>query len=119
MIVAIIASRDLEIMDIDSYLPKTVTEIVSGGAKGIDTCAKKYACANDVRYTEFLPDYKRYGRSAPLKRNTQIINYADEVIAFWDGESRGTKNVIAQCQKEKKKITVFRMNPILDKDEGR
>ena len=47
----------------------------------------------------FLPEYSRYGRGAPLKRNPQIIEYADVVIAFWDGKSKGTKYVIDNCKK--------------------
>ena len=106
MKVAIIGSRNLVINDLQNYLPETVTEIVSGGAKGIDACAKEYALAHGLKLTEFLPEYAKYGRSAPLKRNLQIIEYADEVIAFWDGKSAGTKYVIDNCRKMNKKITV-------------
>ena len=106
MKVAIIGSRNLVIKDLQNYLPENVTEIVSGGAKGIDTCAKEYALAHGIKLTEFLPEYAKYGRGAPLKRNLQIIEYADEVIAFWDGKSAGTKYVIDNCRKMNKKITV-------------
>ena len=106
MKIAIIGSRNLTVNDLQNYLPANVTEIVSGGAKGIDTCAGEYALAHGIKLTEFLPDYDKYGRSAPLKRNLQIIEYADEVIAFWDGSSRGTKYVIDNCRKLNKKITV-------------
>lgn len=85
MKIAVIGSRGLKVNDLGKYLPVGVTEIVSGGARGIDTCAREYAGANGLKLTEFLPDYKRYGRGAPLKRNLQIIEYADEVLAFWDG----------------------------------
>jgi len=44
--------------------------------------------------TEFLPEYHTYGRVAPLKRNLQIIDYSDVIIAFWNGKSSGTKYVI-------------------------
>ena len=107
MKVAIIGSRNLIINDLQNYLPENVTEIVSGGAKGIDICAREYALSNDVKLTEFLPEYEKYGKSAPLKRNLQIIEYADEVIAFWDGSSAGTKHVIDNCRKMNKKITVI------------
>ena len=85
MKLAVIGSRGLTVHDLENYLPKEVTEIVSGGAKGIDACARAYAKANGIKLTEFLPEYEKYGRSAPLKRNIQIIDYADEVLAFWDG----------------------------------
>ena len=100
MKVAVIGSRGLTVDDLEKYLPKDTTEIVSGGAKGIDNCARNYALSHDLKLTEFLPEYSKYGRSAPLKRNLQIIEYADVVIAFWDGKSRGTKYVIDNCKKQ-------------------
>jgi len=99
MKVAVIGSRSLIVNDLGKYLPENTTEIVSGGAKGIDTCARDYALLHDIKLTEFLPEYNKYGRGAPLKRNLQIIEYADVVIAFWDGKSRGTKYVIDNCKK--------------------
>lgn len=104
---AVIGSRGLTVDHLDEYLPNEVTEIVSGGARGIDTCAADYANSHKIKLTEFLPNYHQYGRKAPLVRNLQIIAYADCVLAFWDGQSRGTKFVIDQCKKEHKKITVY------------
>lgn len=92
--------------NLGDYLPPEVTEIVSGGAKGIDTCAGEYAREHGLKLTEFLPDYRRYGRAAPLVRNREIVAYADQVLAFWDGKSPGTKYVIDQCKKQKKTVTV-------------
>lgn len=106
MKLAIIGSRGLWVENLGDYLPPGVTEIVSGGAKGIDSCARQYAQEHGLKLTEFLPDYPRYGRGAPLKRNLEIIAYADQVLAFWDGNSPGTKHVINQCKKQKKKVTV-------------
>lgn len=108
MKIAIIGSRNLNVEDLGPYLPEGVTEIVSGGAKGIDTCAREYAQRNGLKLTEFLPEYEKYGRGAPLKRNLQIIDYADAVIAFWDGASRGTRYVIENCKKSNKKVTVYK-----------
>ncbi len=106
MKVAIIGSRNLVIEDVGMFLPKNTTEIVSGGAKGIDTCAKEYALQTGLMLTEILPDYHRYKRGAPLKRNEQIVEYADFVLAFWDGVSKGTKFVIDTCHKTDKPIRV-------------
>ena len=99
MKVAVIGSRNLKVDDLGKYLPDGVTEIVSGGARGVDTCAREYALANKIKLTEFLPEYDKYGRGAPLRRNITIIEYADLVLAFWDGSSRGTKYVIDNCKK--------------------
>lgn len=92
----------------ENYLPEGTDEIVSGGTRGIDSCARNYAVRNHIKLTEFLPEYEKYGRTAPLKRNLQIIAYADEVIAFWDGTSHGTKYVIDHCRMAGKKVTVYR-----------
>ena len=111
MKVAIIGSRSLTVQNLEEYLPLGVTEIVSGGAKGIDTCAREYAQREGLKLTEFLPDYPRYGLSGPLRRNLKIIRYADQVIAFWDGRSHGTRFVIEECSKQGKKVTVYRQQP--------
>lgn len=107
MKVAVIGSRGLQVNHLEDYLPEGVTEIVSGGAKGIDTCAKDYALRHGLKLTEFLPEYKKYGRGAPLRRNVAIIEYADLVLAFWDGRSRGTKYVIDNCKKRNIPAAVY------------
>lgn len=88
MKVAIVGSRGLKVPNLGNYLPENVTEIVSGGAKGVDTCAKEYALSRGIKLTEYLPEYEKYGKVAPLKRNITIIESADLVLAFWDGISR-------------------------------
>ena len=107
MKVAVIGSRGLCVSDLGKYLPEDPTEIVSGGARGVDTSAKEYALSHGIKLTEFLPEYEKYGRSAPLKRNITIIEYADIVLAFWDGKSRGTKFVIDNCHKLGVKVKVY------------
>lgn len=107
MKVAIIGSRGLRVSDFSKYLPEGTTELVSGGARGIDTCARNYARANGIKITEFLPDYNEYGVRAPHIRNDQIIKYADHVVAFWDGSSRGTKSVIDKCKAMGKRMTLY------------
>ncbi len=113
MIVAVIGSRNLTVNKLEVYLPPDTTEIVSGGAKGIDTCAKNFAIKNKIKLTEFLPDYSKYGKQAPLVRNQLIIDYADCVLAFWDGKSRGTKFVINACIKQGKSLRLFIKKPPL------
>ena len=107
MRVAIVGSRDLRIQNLEAYVPKGVTEIVSGGARGIDTCARQYALRAHIKLTEFLPDYARYGRVAPLKRNITIIENADLVMAFWDGKSRGTQFVVRECRQRGIPLRLF------------
>lgn len=107
MKLAIIGSRSLTINNLEDYIPQNTVEIISGGAKGIDNCAKMFALKHSLKYTEFLPNYNLYGKAAPLRRNLEIISYADMVLAFWDGKSRGTKFVIDNCKKINKPIRII------------
>lgn len=109
MKLAIIGSRTITSVNLADHLPADVTEIVSGGARGIDTLAAVYAREHGIPLTEFLPDYPRYGRGAPLKRNAQIADYADEVLVFWDGVSRGTLHTVELFQKRGKPVTLIRV----------
>ena len=56
--------------------------------------------------TVFLPEYERYGRAAPIVRNKQIVDYADKIVAFWDGSSKGTLSVIRYAQKLGKECVI-------------
>ena len=94
MRVAVIGSRSLTDIDLSPYIPAEATVIISGGAKGVDACARDYARAHGLPLIEFLPDYAHYGRIAPLKRNGEIVAGADMLIAVWDGESHGTRATI-------------------------
>ena len=71
MKIAIIGSRTLKIDDIEKYIPDNVTEIVSGGAMGVDLSAREYAVKRGIKLSEFLPEYEKYKKGAPLKRNLQ------------------------------------------------
>ena len=99
MKLAVIGSRNLTSVDLESYISKEVNEIVSGGAVGVDTCAAEYASREGLKLTEFLPEYKLYGRAAPIVRNKLIVDYADKVLVFWNGSSKGTLSVIRYAQK--------------------
>lgn len=107
MKIAIVGSRGLKIDDIGRYLPNECDEIVSGGAAGVDSCAAAHARASGISLTEFLPEYEKYGRAAPIVRNKSIVEYSDEVIAFWNGKSKGTKWVINYCSKISKPCRVI------------
>ncbi len=109
MRVAVIGSRGLTVEDLGKYLPEETTEIISGSAKGIDSCAREYAVSHGIKLTEFLPEYEKYGRGAPLKRNITIIQNSDIVLAFWDGSSRGTKFVIDKCREMGVEVKVIRL----------
>lgn len=114
MKVAVVGSRGIIVTNLENYLPIEVDEIISGGAIGVDTSARKYALANGIKLTEFLPEYKKYGRSAPLKRNIKIIEHADLVLAFWDGKSTGTRFVIENCKRMNKRVIVYMKQNIVE-----
>jgi len=110
MKIAVIGSRGLRVDDLGKYLPEDTTEIISGGARGVDASAREYALRRGLKLTEYLPEYDRYGRAAPLRRNILIIENADLVLAFWDGVSRGTKYVIDNCKKRNIPVKIYLFN---------
>ena len=98
MKIAIVGSRDVIVSDIGRYI-SNAKEIVSGGAVGVDRCAEEYAKKNGIKLTVFLPQYKLYGRAAPIIRNKKIVDYSDKIVAFWNGSSKGTLSVIKYARK--------------------
>lgn len=106
MKLAIIGSRDCPPIDIKSHLKSLPTAVISGGARGVDTYARQFSIENNIPLTEFLPDYNRYGRTAPLVRNRLIVENCDCLIAFWDGKSRGTKYTIDYATKIGKPVKI-------------
>lgn len=79
------------------YISKTEdVEIVEGGARGVDSIAKDYAKEYKLQHKQFPADWDRNGRSAGPIRNQRMAEYADVLIAFYNG-SRGTSNMIKQA----------------------
>lgn len=81
-------------------------EIVSGGASGADHMARDVAYRDSYLYTEFKPEWKKYGRKAGAIRNKKIVDYCDKLVAFWDGKSKGTKISIEMAKAEYKLLKV-------------
>ncbi len=109
MKIAIIGSRNIIPKHIENYVADE-DEIVSGGADGVDQCAAEYANNHGLKLTVFLPQYKLYGRAAPIVRNKEIVDYCDQVVAFWDGCSKGTLSVIKYAKKIGKPCTIVWMD---------
>ena len=70
------------------------TEIVSGRAQGVDMAGEIFAEANDIPIKPFPADWGKFGKRAGFLRNAEMAKYADALLAFWDGQSPGTKSMI-------------------------
>lgn len=81
--------------------------IVSGGAPGADRLAERYAKEINLEPKVFHADWAKYGRRAGIIRNHQVIENSDEIIAFWDGHSPGTRHTITLANEAGKEVYVF------------
>jgi hypothetical protein len=111
MKVAIVGSRGFDNYNylsksIEIYFPK-IDEIISGGARGADSLGARYAREHEILFTEFLPDWNLYGKSAGFKRNQQIVDATNVLVAYWDGDSHGTKHSIALARAAQKPTLIF------------
>jgi predicted Rossmann fold nucleotide-binding protein DprA/Smf involved in DNA uptake len=88
------------------------SEIVSGGAKGVDRVGESIAALGDIDLKIFPADWDLHGKGAGHIRNRQMAEYADALVAVWDGESRGTKNMIDTMKRMGKPVFVVIMNKI-------
>ena len=85
-----------------------IDEIISGGAIGADSLAERYAKEYKFKFTKILPDWESWGRQAGFRRNSEIVDQCDGLIAFWDGKSRGTKWSIDRAKRKNKLIRIVR-----------
>ena len=100
----IAGSRSITDFDLSSYIPDNVDTIISGGAKGIDTLAEQYAIDHKLSRYIIMPNYNRYGKAAPIKRNQQMVDMADAVLVVWDGRSKGALSTINYAKKQSKPL---------------
>ena len=109
MKVAVIGSRSFnDYAEVQRILKSlTITELISGCAAGADTLGERYANENNIPTKIFLPDWETHGKSAGFIRNADNINNADLIVAFWDGESKGTKDSIDKANKANKKTIII------------
>lgn len=83
--------------------------IISGTARGADTLGEQYARERGYTVERFPADWNTLGKRAGYVRNCQMADNADALIAFWDGNSKGTKDMITEA---KRKGLVVRINNI-------
>jgi len=85
--------KDRELSYLMSGWPDEV-EIVSGCAKGADKLGERYGISNGYLIKRFPADWDKHGRGAGHIRNREMAEYAGTCVVFWDGKSRGSKNMI-------------------------
>jgi predicted Rossmann fold nucleotide-binding protein DprA/Smf involved in DNA uptake len=102
----IAGSRSITEFDLSPYIPAETDVIISGGASGVDRLAEQYAAAHRLSQYIIRPRYDLFGRSAPLKRNVQMVDMADAVLVIWDGRSKGTLYTLEYARKREKRVTI-------------
>lgn len=111
MKVAIVGSRDFRNFDmVDTFVNQLPVSdvVVSGGARGVDLCAEMAARKRGMKCIIHKAEWARNGRGAGFMRNSLIVNDCDKLVAFWDGESRGTKHSIDLANLRGKSVEVIR-----------
>lgn len=81
--------------------------IISGHAKGADELGERFANENNLLLDIYPADWKTHGKAAGHIRNAEMAQVSDCLVAFWDGESRGTKNMIKNMKKLKKPVLIY------------
>lgn len=84
-------------------------EIVSGGAVGVDWLGEQYARTHGLPLKIFPADWETHGKKAGILRNIEMGNYADALIAVWDGKSRGTKHMIEYMKSLNKPVFIAKI----------
>lgn len=111
MKLAIIGSSNFTNYDLlKNTLDETYTNIetiISGGSIGADTLAEKYADEKGIDKLIYLPNWKLYGIKAEYIRNRLIVLKCDEMIAFWDGSSKGTREKLDYANELGKKVKII------------
>ena len=88
-----------------------IIEVISGGARGADALAERYAHERGLPIRVFPADWDTHGKSAGFLRNREIMAAADEVVAFWDGRSSGTQHAIELARTSGKVVYIHGPTP--------
>lgn len=88
-----------------------ITEIVSGGCRGIDLAGEQFADDYKIPVKRFMPDWEHEGKAAGPIRNSQMANYADALILIWDGSSRGSADMLKKAQAKNLLIYEYLVKP--------
>lgn len=91
----------------NNELKDKAVSIVSGMARGADRLAYEFAKSKYIQLYEFPADWNKYGKSAGYRRNSEMSQFADGLLAFWDGKSRGTKHMIEYMRRLNKPVEII------------
>jgi len=80
--------------------------IITGGTKGADKLGEKYADERGFWKRSFPLNFEKFGDNAAYIRNEEMVEEGDALIAFWDGKSSGTKNLIEMAEKKGLQVKV-------------
>lgn len=83
-----------------------ITEVVCGGAQGVDELGNQWASAHKLPVTTFLADWDKHGKRAGPLRNEAMAQYAEAAIIVWDGISRGTADMIVRAKRHQLKLFI-------------
>ena len=114
-IVAVVGSREYRdsghptVEEVVAELARSAPNVtvISGGARGVDQRAIAAARGAGLAVREYPADWSRYGNRAGYLRNEEMVKAADMVVAFWDGESPGTKLTIGLCMKHHRTLLLY------------
>jgi len=104
MRVIIAGSRDIIKYDdvyeaiLESRWKDDITEVISGGAKGVDKLGEKFAHDNNIKLSIFYANWSKFKKMAGYIRNQEMAQNADALIAVWDMKSKGTAHMIEAAQ---------------------
>ena len=90
----------------------TITQVVSGTARGVDRWGEEYAAEHGIDVKQFPADWLTFGKGAGYVRNEDMADYADALIAVWNGESRGTKHMIEQMKERNKPVYIYNVKDL-------
>lgn len=89
--------------------PNDTVTFLSGHCSGVDQLTEQYARERGYSLLLFPAEWKRYGRAAGPMCNQAMVEKSDQVVAFWDGKSRGTKSLIQYAQKLQKPLVIIKI----------
>lgn len=85
-----------------------IDEVVSGGARGADREGEQWALNASLPVKEFPANWDFYGAGAGPRRNEEMAEYADVLVAFWDGKSKGTGDMIRRAIAHGLEVHIYR-----------